>query len=128
MKVAFPLMNSRELADDFSNSRFIGFYNESDQQVEIIPLENLKKVLGSDSFPEILISKELKAIVSQRFNIITLRILKEYGILALQARGNSLNNNIMDYNSGLLQSFNLYFSIFEEQCGSGCSSCNSSCT
>lgn len=127
MKIAFPLMNERELADDFANSRFIGFYNETDKQTEIIPLIDLEKALGAAPFPENLISKDLAAIVSKQFNIITLRILKDYGIRALQANGNDLTENINAFVTGKLQAYNLYRSIFGEHCNTGCSSCNSSC-
>lgn len=128
MKIAFPLISENELAEDFANSRFIGFYDESDKQTEIIPLKDLEKKLGTGLFPENLISNNLSAIVSQQFNILMLRILKDYGIKALQANGSNLQENIHAFDSGELLPFNLYKSIFGEQCGTGCSSCNSSCS
>ncbi len=127
MKIAFPLNSPNELASDFAHSRFIGFYEDSEDKIEVVPMQELLKYSGSGIFPDVLISKDLYAIVSGQISIIALRILGEYGILAFRASGNNFMENIQSFVSRDLKPFNLNESVIQDHCGGSCSACGSSC-
>ena len=50
MKIAFPLLNEKELAIDFVHSRYIGIYDDMDSKTNLIPLSGLEKNLGITLF------------------------------------------------------------------------------
>lgn len=125
MKVAFPLSNENELAIDFANSLYIGFYDESVKQVEMISMQDMKKILVGMNFHEYLISKGLSAIISPQFNFLTLRILKENQVQAFQAVSRNVDENIQALSSSGLSN---YEPVFSSSCSSSCGTCSSTCS
>jgi predicted Fe-Mo cluster-binding NifX family protein len=125
MKVAFPLSNENELAIDFANSLYVGFYDESVKQVEMVSMQDMKNILAGMSFHEYLISRGLGAIISPQLNFLTLRILKENQIQAFEAVSNNLDENIRALSSNGLSN---YQPVFSAGCSNTCGTCSSTCS
>jgi predicted Fe-Mo cluster-binding NifX family protein len=128
MKIAFPLLNERELAQDFAHSHYIGIYDDTNQKTELIPVKGIKQDVGITLFFDSLSSQGLKFVASPFFSYMTLRVFKENQIETLKAVGNRFDENIKHYKNNALEPFDVYESLHMRDCVKDCSGCDSSCS
>lgn len=126
MKVAFPLINERELALDFSKSTIIGIFDEENERLEFIQLESEFQNKGGSVLMDLQQVKDLTTIVSPSLSFMALRVFKEHQFETFKADGTSLLENIILFKERTLKPFMSAGSFLEAMCGGGCSSCASS--
>jgi predicted Fe-Mo cluster-binding NifX family protein len=128
MKIAFPLLNEKELAKDFVHAQNIGIYDDEDDQTEVIAISEIEKVSTITAFFDLMISTGLKSVVSQHYSYMSLRVFKENKVETLKAFSKNLNENIKLYNENALKQFDVYESLIKDDCLSDCSGCGSTCS
>jgi predicted Fe-Mo cluster-binding NifX family protein len=128
MKIAFPLVNERELAVDFMHSRYIGIYDDVNGKTEFIPVDGIEKHIGVALFFDALTSQGLKSVISPFYSYMSLRVFKENEIETLKAIGNNLEENIGHFKESSLKPFDVYESLINKDCVSDCSGCGSKCS
>ena len=128
MKIAFPLISEIELADDFTNSSFVGVYDVDDDKLNLISLSSQTPSSSSGFIFETLKHLEAKSVVSPFYSFMALRVFKENNFNTLKAINTNLEDNIIHFKSGGLQPFNAVDAFFANQnCKNGCLSCESQC-
>jgi predicted Fe-Mo cluster-binding NifX family protein len=128
MKIAFPLLNEKELSNDFSHALHIGIYNEELDHLEIISITELEKMSKVTNFIDLMISLGLSSVVSPHYSYMSLRIFKENRINTLKAVGFCLDQNIKLHRDRELIPFDVYKSLINDDCVSDCGSCGTSCS
>ena len=128
MKIAFPLLNEKELANDFAHAYHIGIYDEDDDQTELISISEIEKISSVSKFFELLTTLGLNSVVSPHYSYMSLRIFKENQIRPLKAVGTNLNHNIKLHNEKALNPFDVYESLINDACASDCGSCETICS
>ena len=128
MKIAFPLLNEKELAKDFTQAKHIGIYDEEEDHTEMISITEIEKQSTVALFFETMISLGLNAIVSPHFSNMSLRVFKENQIETLKTSGFILTQNIFLYKEKELNPFNVYESLINDGCIRDCGSCGTTCS
>jgi Uncharacterized conserved protein len=128
MKIAFPLLNEKELAVDFAHSHYIGIYDETEGATDLIPVSDIRKTVGSTLFLDSVSCQGLNFVASPFFSYMTLRVFKENEIETLKAKGTSLDDNIRYFKNRTLKPFNVYESLLIGDCARDCTGCGSSCS
>lgn len=128
MKIAFPLLNEKELAMDFIHSRYIGIYDDKEHKTDLIPLSGIEQKLGITVFFDTLTSQGLTSVVSPYYSYMSLRVFKEYEVETLKAMSNNLDENIKHLKEKALKPFNVYESLLIGDCAKDCNSCGTSCS
>jgi len=128
MKIAFPLLNEKELAIDFVHSHYIGIYDDVEGKTELISVSETGKKVGNTLFFEVMTSKGLKSVISPFFSYMTLRVFKENNIETFKAISSNLEENIKYIKTQSLEPFNIYESIQVNNCKRECSSCGTTCS
>jgi predicted Fe-Mo cluster-binding NifX family protein len=124
MKIMIPLINENLLAPDFGHSTFIGLYNYTDESLDLIQSEKIKKNPGYTAFFDSLSSRGVKAVLGLKFNNLSMRIFRDSDIEMYIAQSEDLLENIKFFENGLL---NVYVQTVDK-CGESCSSCSTSCS
>jgi predicted Fe-Mo cluster-binding NifX family protein len=128
MKIAFPLLNEKELAIDFVHSSYIGIYDDTDSKTNLIPLSGLEKNLGITLFFDAITNQGLKSVASPYYSFMSLRVFKENNIETLKAISTNLDENIRHFKSMSLKPFDTYESMLGGECAKDCKSCGTSCS
>ncbi|HEY4789089.1 MAG TPA: hypothetical protein VIH57_23735 [Bacteroidales bacterium] len=128
MKIAFPLLNEKELAVDFAHSHYIGIYDETTGATDLIPVSGIRKTVGSTLFLDGVSCQGLNFVASPFFSYMILRVFKENEIETLKAKGTSLDDNIRYFKNRTLKPFNVYESLLIGDCVRDCTGCGSSCS
>ena len=124
MKIAFPLLNEKELAIDFVHSHYIGIYDDVEAKTELIPVSDIKNTLFFDAMNSV----GLRYVASPYYSYMTLRVFRENEISTLKAVSKNLEENIQHYNNQSLKPFDVYESFKVDECSKSCMSCGSSCS
>lgn len=128
MKIAFALMNEKELAVDFAHSHYLGIYDEEKDKTEVIPLAGIDQKSGVTALFHTMTNEGLSSVVSTYYSYLTIRVFKENNIETLKAIGTNLEENINRFKSGQLKPFELYESLLIGECAKDCAGCGSSCS
>ena len=128
MRIAFPLLNEKELANDFSHALHIGIYNEELDHLEMVSVPDIEQMSRVTNFIDLMISLGLESVISPHYSYMSLRIFKENRINTLKAEGLSLNQNIKLHKVKALNPFDVYESLINDDCISDCNGCGSSCS
>ena len=128
MKIAFPLLNKTELADDFAHANFIAIYESKTDKLEIVPLSGLEKGVGASTFFGNLIGRGLNSVACSFYSYMTLRVFKENNVETLKSISTELIENINAYNINSLPQFDVYEALLTGPCASDCGSCGTTCT
>lgn len=120
MKVAFPLRNKRELAIDFVRCDAIGVYDDLSKKIEYLPRSSSNT--SNDLCEQIKLSG-VDCVVSPSFSCNALRLFKESNIKAYKAQGEALEGNISRFFSRMLRVFDIFDTIYIDECPSNCSGC-----
>lgn len=122
MKLGFPLKNETELAHDFSQSKILGIFDLNTGNKEFLRIkDNLtseKEVFDS------LFRNELTQVISPFYTFMSLRVFKENKIVTFKAKGNSLDDNILLFQSGKMKPFDIYESLLTGECAKDCLGCS----
>ena len=127
MKVAFPLLNEKEIATDFSKSNYVGIYDDEKQSLDLIAMYDETKESDITKLFQTLLNHKLKYVISPMCSFMSLRIFKEHDLEALQAIGTNIKENIILLKQEMLEPFTAIDVYASKQCGSVCSSCEISC-
>jgi len=105
MKIAFPLLNEKELALDFSKSKYVGIYDDTISRLDIVSIcdDNIERDLSI--LFKTLLQHDLKFVISPFCSFMSLRILKENNLEACQAVGSSIQENIHLLKNNKLEPF-----------------------
>jgi predicted Fe-Mo cluster-binding NifX family protein len=125
MKIAFPLLNENEMAQDFAHSQFIGIYDEKTDSSSIISLKNKAEDQSVNDFFDMIAAQGLQCVVSPFFSFMSLRVFKENNIKAYKAHGKSIDENISKFKDRILTPFSPYEALMA---GGGCSSSCMECS
>jgi predicted Fe-Mo cluster-binding NifX family protein len=121
MKIAFPLLTEKDLAQDFAHSKLIGIFDISTSYMKLLPVgENLtdeKNIFDS------LVQNELNMVISPFYSFMSLRVFKENGIKTFKALRGTIDDNINSYMSGKMKPFDIYESLLTGDCAKDCASC-----
>jgi len=128
MKIAFPLLNEVELAEDFAHSCYVGIYDDVKNHIDLIALSEIEKNLTINTFFDALSALGLIKVVSPFYSYMSLRVFKENKIEALKAFGTKLEDNIRLLHNMELQPYNVTDSLLFGECFKDCSSCGPSCS
>ena len=128
MRIAFPLLNEKELAKDFSHANHIGIYNEELDHLEMISVQEIEQMSKVTNFFDLMISLGLISVVSPNYSYMSLRIFKENRINTLKAVGFNLNQNVKLHREKALNPYDVYESLINDDCVSDCGSCGTSCS
>jgi len=128
MKIAFPLLNEKELAIDFVHSHYIGIYDDVEGKTELISLSETEKRVGNTLFFDTMINHDLKSVASPYYSYMTLRVFRENEIETLKAVSSNLDENIRYFRENSLKPFDIYESFPMNECSKSCSSCGTSCS
>jgi predicted Fe-Mo cluster-binding NifX family protein len=121
MKIAFPLKNEEELANDFAHARFIGVYDVQHMKMEIFTLADIENQIGISSFFKVMTSQGLSATVSPFYSYLSLSVFKEIHIETYKANSYHLKENIAIFNEGKLEHFDVHESLLTGMCIQKCS-------
>lgn len=127
MKIAFPLKNEKDLANDFSEALFIGIYDDIQERIEYFTISTINNQIGMACFFDVMATRGLKAVISPYYNFLSVRVFKESRIEPHKAKGYNLIDNIKYYFNLELKPFELNESFEVAECSSDCRNCNSSC-
>jgi hypothetical protein len=127
MKVAFPLINEKELAVDFVHSHFVGIFDDVKNRTDLLPIAGIEKNVGITVFFDAMTSQGLKFVVSPHFSFMSLRVFKENNIEPYKAEGVSLQDNIDLFKTAALKPFDIRESYLGGECARECGSCGSTC-
>ncbi len=128
MKIAFPLLNEKELAIDFVHSDYIGIYDDVEGRIELISISGIEKKVGITLFFDTMTGQGLKSVVSPYYSYMTLRVFKENKIETLKAISSNLDENIRFFKDRSLKPFSTYESLLIGECAKDCSGCGTSCS
>lgn len=128
MKIAFPLLNEKELSTDFAHSKYIGIYDDGEGKTELVSLSDLVKDAGAVMIFESLAAQGLQLVASPFYSYLSLRVFKENNIITLKAVGKSLEENIRQFKASELRPFDVQESLLVGDCAKDCTSCGTSCS
>jgi predicted Fe-Mo cluster-binding NifX family protein len=120
MKLAFPLKNEEDLANDFANARFIGVYDAQRMKMEIFTLADIENQMGLSSFFKVMTSQGLSATVSPFYSYLSLSVFKELNIETYKANSYHLKENIAVFHAGKLEPFDVHESLLTGMCIQKC--------
>ncbi len=128
MKIAFPLIDQKELAIDFAHSNYIGIFDDEKNKTDLLPIAGVEKNIGIEAFFDAMTSAGLNSVISPYYSFLALRVFKENNIETYKAMGTDLQDNIDHFKANSLKSFELYKSVTVSSCTKECSSCGPVCT
>lgn len=129
MKYLFPLINDKELANDFVHSQFIGIYDDDTNKTELIPTSGTDGKPIDNVFFDSIVNKGLKSVISPYYSFMTLRVFKENNIETIKAKSTILDENIQHLKNNTLKPFDIYEALLNGgDCATECSSCGTSCS
>ena len=126
MKIAFPLLNEKELAEDFAHANYLGIFDDRAGKTEMILLASASD--NSNQVFSTMLSSGIRAVASMFYSYMSLRVLKENSIEPLKAVSMDLEENLTEWKSNLLVPFNVYEALLTGACASECSSCGGGCS
>ena len=126
MKIAFPLLNEEELANDFSHASYVGIYDDVKNHVDMIALSEIEKNLTINTFFDALSALGLIKVISPFYSFMSLRVFKENEIEVLRAEGTNLRENLKLLLVENLKPYHVNDSFLFGECFSdGITSCSS---
>lgn len=128
MKIAFPLIDKKELAVDFVHSNYVGIFDSENNKTDLLPIAGFEKNIGIVAFFDAMTSAGLNSVVSPYYSFMALRVFKENNIETYKAKGTNLQDNINFFKADSLKSFDLYESMVISPCAKDCSSCGPVCS
>jgi predicted Fe-Mo cluster-binding NifX family protein len=128
MKIAFPLLNEVELAEDFAHSHYVGIYDDVKNHIDLISLSEIEKHLTIQTFFDALSALGLIKVVSPFYSYMSLRVFRENKIETLKAMGTKLDENIQLLHDMELKAYNVSDSLLFGECFNDCNSCSPSCS
>jgi predicted Fe-Mo cluster-binding NifX family protein len=123
MKVGFPLKNEKELAKDFAHSQLIGVYDEYTGTSSFYPI-NESTVSNQQYIFEQMLNHGLAKVASPFYSFMSLRVFKENNIVTYKAKGYTLDDNILLFQTGKMTPFDIYESLLTGDCAKDCKSCD----
>lgn len=127
MKIALPLKNEKDLANDFSEALFIGVYDTEKSKIEYFSIPTIQKHIGMSCFFDVMSTQGLKAVVSPYYNYMVFSVFKESRIEPFKARGYSLDDNIWYFERNELKVFDLSENFQIAECSKDCKECSIFC-
>ncbi len=127
MKIAFPLLNEKELAEDFVHSTYIGVYDDVKNTTELIVMTGYEKGVSSSLFFSALIDRGLKAVVCPFYSYMSLRVFKENNIETLKAISTDFEENVKELKDHMLMPYDVYEALLTGPCARDCTSCGTTC-
>jgi len=124
MKIAFPLLNKKVLAVDFSHSNYLGIFDTSKNETDIINIKSMDKKLKMMDSIRSMNSEDLTHVISPYYSYITLRIFKDIQIKPLKAKGINLDENIRLFKDCKLIPFEVNESLLCGECAGDCLGCD----
>lgn len=126
MKIAFPLLNEKELAEDFAHANYLGIFDDCAGKTEMILLAGASD--NSNQIFSTMLSSGIRAVASIFYSYMALRVLKENSIETLKAVSMDLEENLSDWKNSLLKPFDVYEALLTGPCAHDCSACGTSCS
>lgn len=126
MKIAFPLLNETELAEDFAHATYLGIYDDRLGKTEMIFLAGSSD--NSNQIFSTMLSSGIKSVASMFYSYMSLRVLKENDIEPLKASSMDLIDNINEWKGELLKPFDVFEALLTGPCAHDCSACGTTCS
>jgi len=127
MKIGIPIAGDETsldnvLAPGFHACKYFGIYDLQNDTVEVLSIDSAKT-----GFIKLLHDKDIKAVISPSFQILSIRLFRENFIDIYKAESLDVSENIDCLKHNLLNKFSFWDMNDENNCKSGCSACISPC-